>query len=177
MGVFWMEKPIIYLLFRPNTLMVYHWKSHSTIIQKKVVFLPRCFVIQRRQVKSPASMFLVIDFNTAPMIGTTDFPYSATGYHGSFFLLWFDLFSFPRQNPPLFPVPAARAAGWRTRIFPFFFKKGCTKCGVVVSKYEKLNWKSTTPAYGHPFYIEGEFFFGRKQRKWTNFLYLCNFPS
>ena len=33
---------------------------------------------------------------------------------------------------PLFSVLAARAAGWRTRIFPFLFKKGCTKCGVVV---------------------------------------------
>ena len=38
-------------------------RDNNLVISKKIVFLPRCFVIQRRHVKSPASMFLVINFN------------------------------------------------------------------------------------------------------------------
>ena len=89
--------------------------TDNLVISKNVVFLPRCFVIQRRHVKSPATTILVINFNISFHDWPTDFPHSATGCHGSFFFL-LGTFVFPQQSPPLSSVPAARAAGWRTRL-------------------------------------------------------------
>jgi hypothetical protein len=65
--------------------------------------------------------------------------------------------SFPRYHRPHSSAPAARGCSPS-------FKEGVREArGSCIEKKKKSLWRitgtlfSTTPAYGHPFYIEGEF--------------------
>ena len=77
-------------MFLPNLTEYELWRNQT--------FICICINILQRNVKLTINKF----GKTIAVIG--------------FFLLWLGFHTFPRQNPPLFSVPAARAAGWHTRL-------------------------------------------------------------